>query len=375
MKIILILVIVLISTSPYAKTTQEKMSDAFNSFIKLQKYALNEKSFTDEQNHQVIYTELFNLSNIFKDIHNEGDLPTFNYSVNAQLISSHFNDTLGAFEMKQKYFARNRVKATTSLCISCHSQIKTSASLGVIKKIKNLESGLSNDLQKAELFFVVRDYKSAQTNYLSYMRKSIDDLKSMKKLGSSSYSRNIVKAFRRIVSINTRTFFKPEKALNALSKFDFSQLSTMDRNEVALTLKELAQWKEKKYPDEKVKMKDFLGELVTDSYTSQNKVHRLVASGYLKKKLLNSTDKSETAEILLYLSKIENSLSFNYFYSLSDAYLMSCMDNFSKFNIAKKCYEEYEKSIIHGYSGSSGTSIPKDIQKRLKVYKEKIFKR
>ena len=59
-----ILSVLLMTLNVGAKTTKSKMSDAFTSFLKLQNYVFDEKKFTDKSNHQIIYSELFNMNKI-----------------------------------------------------------------------------------------------------------------------------------------------------------------------------------------------------------------------------------------------------------------------------------------------------------------------
>lgn len=368
-----ILSILLMTLNVGAKTTKSKMSDAFNSFLKLQNYVLDEKKFTDKSNHQIIYSELFNMNKIFHEIHSSKELPTFNYSVNAKIISAHLEDTLESFDLNQKYFARNKLKATTSLCISCHMQIKTKASYKVISALKNEQEKFSNDYIKAELLFLARDYAQAEIKYSSYIKDTIKKQKEISKTGVSTSIKNIINSFRKVIALNTRTFFRPKKAIDFINRFDLKELSTMDAKELNSRKEELMYWANKDEINVNQNVDEVMEKYIKGEKNQDNHVNKLVVSGFLKRKLLVETDKKEIAKSLLALSKVERDLSFSYFYSFSESYLMACMDNFSKLEIAKKCYEDYEESIKLGYSGSAGLSIPDSVQKQLKSYKEKVF--
>ena len=105
--------------------------------------------------------------------------------------------------------------------------------------------------------------------------------------------------------------------------------------------------------------------------TGEYDVTLLVSAGFLTKCMADHPESTKAAEILYWLSIAERRLSSTYFFSLSDLYLKDCIIKHSKEAYAQKCYKEYEENILFGYSGSSGTSVPKDEQKeldRLKSY-------
>lgn len=81
---------------------------------------------------------------------------------------------------------------------------------------------------------------------------------------------------------------------------------------------------------------------------------------------------ADRAWVMYWLAWVERGVSYNYFYSLADGYLKSCMDDYPKSEAAKKCFDEYQSFVEFAYSGSAGTFIPKDVARELEEYKKKV---
>jgi hypothetical protein len=66
-------------------------------------------------------------------------------------------------------------------------------------------------------------------------------------------------------------------------------------------------------------------------------------------------------------------LDQDFFMDFDRMYLRTCIQEYPKSPIAKKCYNLLEESIYLGYSGSSGTHIPLDVMKELNRFKKRIY--
>jgi hypothetical protein len=60
-------------------------------------------------------------------------------------------------------------------------------------------------------------------------------------------------------------------------------------------------------------------------------------------------------------------------WTLHENYFESCIRTVPKTDWAKKCYKRLEESIYFGYTGSSGTNIPADVQMRLQSLQKLAF--
>ena len=67
------------------------------------------------------------------------------------------------------------------------------------------------------------------------------------------------------------------------------------------------------------------------------------------------------------------SLDQDLFIGFDGAYLKSCMQRSPQAAVAKQCYSLYEESVYLGFTGSSGTHIPADIEKELAELRAVIY--
>jgi len=56
-------------------------------------------------------------------------------------------------------------------------------------------------------------------------------------------------------------------------------------------------------------------------------------------------------------------------FELKDYYYLLCMKEAPHSTIAQSCYRQYERGVYDGYTGSSGTHVPPELQARLKELK------
>ena len=54
-------------------------------------------------------------------------------------------------------------------------------------------------------------------------------------------------------------------------------------------------------------------------------------------------------------------------------YFEQCMQKHPKSIIARRCYDAYHDAIYEGFTGSSGTHVPKEFKDKLKKYKEMVL--
>lgn len=374
MKKIIIVALSLVMTSSIANT-REYMHVAFESMISLAPYLASEKKFTDPNEEQKIYSHLDNLSAAFKGAHGQKVLSKSNYSPSLKVIRNHIEETKLAFSSKQKYFARNRLRATQALCMSCHTQMKSKASKNVISLMRANSRKFKNDFERAEILYLLRDYPSSIRYYLRYIDNQIEVSKKNKKYNILP-EKNIHTVFKRIIHLYTKTFFKPAKAQVILEKYmkDKSLTSSL-REDMRKWHSDLEHWKNKDLSTlnsiSNIEAK-YLSKLNNQKDDDISEVTLLVASGKILKLLNLKPNSFEVPLALYWLGRTDRELNFSYYYSMADVYLMDCMEKFPKSSVAKRCLKEYRSSIEMGYTGSAGTNIPKDLRDKLKKYEQLI---
>ncbi|OIQ19662.1 MAG: hypothetical protein BM556_04030 [Bacteriovorax sp. MedPE-SWde] len=378
-KITLILAVFISLTSQ--ATTKDYMHVAFDSLMSLNPYLAQEKKFLDPKEEEIIYTHIDNLSKAFSGVHGENLLKGLNYAPSLKVIRTHIDETKIAFNAKQKYFARNRLRATQMLCMNCHSQMKNKASTTIISEMRAHSKKFTNDFDKAETLYLLRDYPTSVRYYKKYIDLELEKSQKIKDRANIEFlpERNILLAFKRIVHLYTKTFFKPEKALTILELYNSRKdLPETVRESLRKWKKELIVWKKDKKISSMTSVaqieKAYLSKMNDSIESDRSDITLLVASGRILQLLNINKNNGEAPLALYWLGFSDRQLNFSYYYSMAEIYLVDCMERFPKHPVAKRCLAEYRSSIEMGYTGSSGQHIPKDLRDKIRKYEQLIGK-
>jgi hypothetical protein len=396
-KILCASLLLILTTSSMAQTkpqnTKQVMNEVFNSFVKLIPYMNNEMKFQDPNSSGIIISNLTNISNAFKNSEHIKTFQTPGFQPSYDVVKDHLQHTIEAFNTNNKLFARTRLKATASLCISCHTQL-SGGKRGFITSVNAVGRGsFDNDFEYAEFLYITRNFNKSVRYYDRAIAKRVETNEELKKINkktggvdSEGYlDKSIGQSLKRILTTYTKVSFRPDKAISLLSKYENDpKISKMLRDDVKEWLKQLKVWKDSKMvyslnkeSDLRAFINKYLSPLGEENQTVEDgsqDVTMLVASGFLTKFLGQRPKSDLVPEILYWLSIADRNLDFNFFFSLSDVYLKECITRYPKSSFAPKCYKEYEQNVIFGYSGSGGTNVPEEEKKELKRLKEYLPK-
>ncbi len=370
--IVLIIALSSVNAKEY-KNTKEAMDDIFSAFVELLPYASNEMRFKDPKAEGFIKDRLLKLKTAFKKAKHLKEINTPGFKPSFDAVSRHLDQTYDGFEMSQKSFARNRLKATAEMCISCHTQLPKGIShtFNSLSKVKR--QNFNNDYEYADYLFLVRNYTQASHYYREEIKNRISKNQKLKKIhddNNASYiDFTIEKSLERLLTIHTKVFYRPKKALATVQEL-------MKQDGLAQNFKkEMKDWEEDLKVWEKRKVTELRNEKDVRAFISQyleqdinqvtSHVDLLIASGFLYRYLNKYAKTSAQAEILYTLGAIDDVLNHSYFYSLAEIYLKRCVVKFPKSPYAKKCYKRYKDRVEFGYTGTAGTSIPESEAKEL----------
>ncbi|MCB0385277.1 MAG: hypothetical protein KDD43_07775, partial [Bdellovibrionales bacterium] len=101
-------------------------------------------------------------------------------------------------------------------------------------------------------------------------------------------------------------------------------------------------------------------------------VEYLVATTILHEGLTGMKRASQLAEAYFLLGESYEVLGDLGYWNLHEFYFESCVREWPKGPLARKCYERLEESVFVGYSGSSGVHVPYHEKKRLNELKNLI---
>lgn len=384
--IIALCVSTLIGTSTFAETrksTKSLMREVHSAFVKLLPYTTSQMKFTDVRFSKEITKNMSDLRDAFKSAHDNKQLKASLFSPTLKIVNKHLDKSLSAFSTHHKVYAYSKIRATKSLCLSCHAQLSKYAKTSVMQGQAKLRLKDFNDrYEYADYFFILRDYKNAIKNYELDMKSIVRDAYSTIDIGSVFDENRFFNSLKKIILIKTKIENKPNDLNKILNKYEKEKVLPK-RIKTAIQ-----SWKDdlkklKKIPLNKfnIENEDELKNLLENylrrrmsedeiHYSSQIDLGIQVASGYLTRYLSSHHNSVKTAEILYWLSLAEKQLNRNHFFDIAEIYLVECIEKFPKSSFAKKCLNEYEDNLIFSYTGSAGTDVPINEQVELKRLKK-----
>ena len=101
-------------------------------------------------------------------------------------------------------------------------------------------------------------------------------------------------------------------------------------------------------------------------------ISRVWLRGRLYHYLNRNPKADEIPRILYWLSICDRSISSNFYFSLGDMYLQTCVKNYSNHPFAKRCYAEYETFVTALYSGAGGLFMPTSVSDELRRMKAMV---
>jgi hypothetical protein len=108
-------------------------------------------------------------------------------------------------------------------------------------------------------------------------------------------------------------------------------------------------------------------------YKDEFKVDLLFASGIISTYFFENQNSPSAPEIGLWLGWMEKRLKKDEFMSSGDLFLKQCIRKYSKHPVAKECLEEYRESVEFDFTGSGGTSVPKEIARELEELEKLVY--
>ncbi|MCI0504955.1 MAG: hypothetical protein L0Z73_02480 [Gammaproteobacteria bacterium] len=331
----------------------------------------DEKAMEQSAGRQQLNDAVSKLDTLFNEAKPHFDIRSPTYRISFEVIHTQLADAMVAMKHDNYRHAINIVKEFVSVCSSCHTQDP---------QLRTLFSDVGrdrfgNDLQFAEFSYMTRNYVTAMAHYLKYLTSA----------GELSEA-DLMTVMKRILTINTQVYNRPEDALNELTKLRdnprHTKYSRKNLEEWLAGLEDLRQQQVSAAasPDMaqlKLYVDKILGPLhdpgAADFPSKKEKVSRVWLRGRLYHYLNTLPPREEIPVILYWLAIIDRSTDYSFYYSLADMYLKECMLQYTSHPYAQKCYDEYEAYITFSYSGSRGTDIPDDIEQELKALKLRVY--
>jgi tetratricopeptide (TPR) repeat protein len=331
-------------------------------------YIASEQEFVRPTNSLFIQKNLEDLSNLFKNLKTHPLVGIQGLSFNQTVMVEQLDQAVCLFKNDRKALAREKFNSALNLCVSCHTQ-----SPGTLKheeaKIftdKDIEKLKVSKPEKAELYFISRDFDKSMTLYDQFIRsskKTDDDEFIYKALDRQLiYFVKIKKSFP-LAKSHFETYLK-ENILN--------DKIAQEVREWVKVLSEKTLWEN--YDPIKVKEEEiekFMNTFMADddegpvfSPTNSSEVYDLNLSEILIDYYNAHPDTKHGAKILYWMANLDKRINDDLFFSLGDYYLLACMENYPKDPMAKECYDSYVDDLEINYSDKK-KPLPPEVRAKI----------
>lgn len=332
-------------------------------------YIASEQEFVRESNKNIIQKNLEELSTLFKNLETHPVVAMQGLSINRGVMTEQLEQTVALFKNDRRSMARAKFNAALNLCVSCHTQSpgtvnKEPAKIFGDKDIAKLKI---NDYEKAEIYFISRDFEKAVALYDKFIKAS-------KKTDDDEF---IYKALERqlIYFLKIKKSF-PEAKSHFEAYLKDKRLNDKISQEVSEWIKTLSGkslWEN--FDPAKIKeeeMEKFMSTFIADdeegpifSVTNSSEVYDLNLSSILMDYYNAHPETKLGAKILYWLATLDKRVNDDLFFSLGDYYLLACMENYPKDPTAKDCYDSYLDDLEINYL-SKEKHFPPEIEARIK---------
>lgn len=352
---------------------RHKMNNISGAIRELGPYIASESEFTKDKNKKKIQKSLNDLTDLFKNLKTHPVISTQGLSLNQTIMTEQLQQTVGLFNNDKRSQARAKFTAALNLCISCHAQ-SPGQGLPKLFQDKDIAKMKLNTFEKAELYFISRDYEKALELYDQFLMKS-------KKSDDDEF---IYKALERqlIYFVRIKKSFSEGKM-----QFDKYLKAKIFNDKIS---EEVAEWSRtlggknlwEGFNPETTKeeqMEKFMKAFIADdeegpifTVTNSSEVYDLNLSTILLDYYNTHPDTKLGARILYWLAILDKRINDDLFFSIGDFYLLSCMEKYNKDPVAADCYDAYEEDMVINYISKDKKEFPTQIKERLNSLKKLI---
>jgi hypothetical protein len=336
--------------------------------MQLKSYFVDKSAFQKKENHQEILSHFQKLDTEISNAMHNRVFASPSQKIVIESFQTHVNEMKKVFDSGNKSYAHWMLVSSTSLCMSCHTQLpqSTDATFGSVADYQGLSP--EKIFEEAEFNFMLRRFDLALKGYRlvidGYANQNFDPLL-------------LDRSVNKVVSIFARVKRDPVGgSLQFERLYKKPHLPQVLRENAHAWMTHFNIWQKEGLDD----VANMSGKQVIDFAYRHLKNHPAVdmteardpsvvthlrVSGVLYEYLSQHPKGPETPEILYLLAQTEKTLGSTFFFSLSDLYLKECIVSYPHSKIAKQCYKDYEDSVVVSYSGSGGTHVPADVQSNL----------
>lgn len=353
--------------------TRKLMDSLLGELLALKPHMVSEEKFKATENEANIALHLKEFTRLARLTQHDPELKTENYKFSQHVFEEHIADTERSFRLGSKSYARWQLMSTVSLCMNCHIQLP----LANAKFGQFTSAGLfTSPFEKAEFYFSTRAFDQALRTYENLVQE----------FPANKVPQDQVEtALDRQLAYYGRLTRDPDTAIKKLkAQMASPGLPKLLKKEISSAIDQFQIWKKEPSFDARRASEEQILEFarkhlkaVVESprnldQTGSRNVALYRTSGVLLEYLRGHATSKAVPEVLYWLAVCDYANQQGHIFALSELYLRECMMKYPANPIAKKCYSEYESQKIFGYTGSSGTHLPPDVQKELEQLKRLV---
>lgn len=343
-----------------------QMNKAFNALTELMPYINDEKAFKEKKNEEIIGKNLEQLNSAFKLAGHDTLIRHDLFAPSYALINENISATKNGFSKGKKDYALWMMKETVTLCMDCHGRLPQSVSSSFQNgELRVDTSKIRNPYDIGMSYMIVRRFVDAKEQFT----RSIQD-----KIIKKDFS-DIILPLQQIMMIELKIKKDPSSMISIIDDYlGKKNLPYTVNAELEGWKKRLVIWKDdvavKKGLNNEKELKDLIKRRLSplkqkNSFDDDYKVDLLLSSGLISNYFFENTQSPSAPELSFWLGWIEKRLKKEDFMSSGDLFLKQCIRKYSKHPVAKECLTEYKESVEFDFTGSSGTSIPSEVEKEL----------
>lgn len=370
---LLVVVTVIVSCQSFRKrdgSWSGQMQNMSQDIKLLIPYAYDKKAYLDPKNEAVITNALKDLTVQSHKVPEEmgkkflGDDPIISHSLDH--LQSDLQRALSSFSQGQKEYSRSVLKSSMGYCFQCHSLTKIGAEARWdLSDFKNLE--LTPE-EKLDLLVAARKYKEA----FEFAEKVISEPGLIKNQPMMFES-----LLRKHLALSLRISGNPSDTLKDLDRI------VKDRELPPYLQKQVKAWRDSlegwrsvkkngrkrfiKLAEERIAKGRRLQEY---AYDHAGDVEYIWATDILHRGLRRSPTQETEAKAYYLLGVSYEVLDDLGSYGLHETYYEACIHKYPRSKLAKRCYDRLQASLVQGFSGSAGLSLPADERQRLNHLKD-----
>jgi hypothetical protein len=351
---------------------QERMQALSKVLSDLLPLVANEAKFSDPKNSMRIDQDTKALKTLAHSL-NSDSLPANSdpsLRITADLFEEDINRALTSLQAGRTENARLVLRDTTAYCIQCHTQTNNGPNFPRLNLSVNLQD--LSLLERAEFYTATRQFDHA----LEAFYKVIDD-----KAFAKTHPFEWEQAARSAIAITIKVEKDPDKLIKLVQKIEENNSTPIFvQKSVRPWIAAAREWKREPHallrsPSEMLKS---ASRIISKAQKQQafpldhsQDILYFRASAVLHDLLAIHNVKDELSAEALYFSGItaEATRDLN-FWTLHETYYEMCIRRAPRTELARKCYQRLNDSVLLGYSGSSGTTIPPEVQNNLNELKK-----